>query len=198
MRAALILALALFGCPPPQQQSHTPEPPPTAGGSPPPPHTDPPPPAGQLAADGESCTSGDDCESGLCEGEGCGADQPGSCVSRQRACTRDLRTYCGCDGQTFQGSGSCPNRRYAGRGECDSGSAGNKAADGEPCGSGDDCESGQCEGQGCGDNDGVCVSRNRPCTADLSPYCGCDDQTFHSSGTCANRLFKHRGECKKK
>jgi len=27
-------------------------------------------------------------------------------------------TYCGCDGQTFQGSGSCPPRPYSHRGAC--------------------------------------------------------------------------------
>jgi hypothetical protein len=68
--------------------------------------------------EGSACLSPTDCATGLCEGEGCGDDTPGICVG-SRACTRDLRPYCGCDGETFRTSGSCPNRRFAYRGECD-------------------------------------------------------------------------------
>jgi hypothetical protein len=64
------------------------------------------------------CLSDADCGDGLCEGQGCGDDQPGTCVSRSRMCTRDSRPYCGCDGQTFRASGTCPGRRYAHAGEC--------------------------------------------------------------------------------
>lgn len=63
-------------------------------------------------ADGASCSKPDDCKSGICEGEGCGADTKAVCVTDARPCTRDLRTYCGCDGKTFGGSGSCPGRMY--------------------------------------------------------------------------------------
>lgn len=69
-------------------------------------------------ADGEACTSAEQCEGGVCEGEGCGDDQPGVCTSNKRACTRDYRAYCGCDGTTFHGSGSCPGQRFSHRGEC--------------------------------------------------------------------------------
>lgn len=198
MRAALVVSAAILvaGCPPPQQQR--------APGPPTPVQPEPPPPDdaqspgepgdGALAAEGEPCLAGSDCESGICEGQGCGDDEPGACVSKQRACTRDLRSYCGCDGQTFQASGSCPNRRYASRGACRDESAG--APDGSSCSSGAECASGICEGEGCGKDAGTCMSRRRPCTADRRPYCGCDGQTFYSSGTCANRLFQHRGECK--
>jgi hypothetical protein len=78
-----------------------------------------PPPTG-TAPGGAACLSADECLSGICEGQGCGDDQPGVCVDGPRACTRDLATYCGCDGQVFQTSGSCPNRRYAHRGACES------------------------------------------------------------------------------
>jgi hypothetical protein len=100
--------LALAGCaptpaagPPPTAAIPTYEPPA------PPPVT--PPTAG---ADGAACTQPVDCASGVCEGQGCGADTPGVCVAAQRACTKDLREYCGCDGQRFRASGSCPGRRY--------------------------------------------------------------------------------------
>ena len=69
---------------------------------------------GALAA-GEACKAGAECASGVCEGEGC---EVGVCAPAQRACTRDLRPYCGCDGQTFRTSGSCPGRLFAHRGEC--------------------------------------------------------------------------------
>ncbi len=75
-----------------------------------------PPPLGVV--DGQSCTTSGQCASGVCEGEGCGPDQPGFCVPAQRACTRDLRAYCGCDGATFNTSGSCPGRRYAHKEGC--------------------------------------------------------------------------------
>ncbi len=69
------------------------------------------PPAGQ-------CRSDADCSGGVCEGQGCGDDPLGTCAPADRMCTRDSRQYCGCDGQTFRSSGSCPGRRYAHKGEC--------------------------------------------------------------------------------
>jgi hypothetical protein len=68
--------------------------------------------------DGATCLAAADCASGICEGEGCTDDRPGRCAPKSRACTRDLRQYCGCDGQTFGASGSCPGRRYAATGTC--------------------------------------------------------------------------------
>lgn len=67
-------------------------------------------------ADGASCKAGTECASGVCEGEGC--DTPGVCMPAQRACTKDLREYCGCDGRTFRGSGSCPGARFSKRSAC--------------------------------------------------------------------------------
>jgi hypothetical protein len=68
-------------------------------------------------ANGEGCAKPDDCKSGVCEGEGCGAGP--KCVDPNRACTRDLTTYCGCDGQVFSSSGSCAGRPFKKRGSCD-------------------------------------------------------------------------------
>ena len=59
--------------------------------------------------------------SGMCEGQGCGAGAPGRCAAARRACTKDLRPYCGCDGKTFRSSGSCPGRRFAHPGACAAG-----------------------------------------------------------------------------
>ena len=74
--------------------------------------------SGKGVRDGGACDSGDQCASGICEGQGCGADKKGVCMSQNRRCTRDLRAYCGCDGQTFRASGSCPGRRYSARAAC--------------------------------------------------------------------------------
>ncbi|HLL21111.1 MAG TPA: hypothetical protein VK427_03220 [Kofleriaceae bacterium] len=92
-----------------------------------PPSTAPPPettPSGggtsaATKADGSPCLTADECTSGVCEGQGCGDSTPGTCAAKSRPCTRDLRTYCGCDGKTFQASGSCPLRRYAAKNKCD-------------------------------------------------------------------------------
>ena len=67
-------------------------------------------------------------------------------------------------------------------------------ADGQPCESNDQCVSGACEGS-CEPGGGICVAANRPCTADLVEYCGCNGETFQSSGTCPNQRFASRGAC---
>ncbi|MGN6110494.1 MAG: hypothetical protein ACTHU0_35650 [Kofleriaceae bacterium] len=68
--------------------------------------------------DGGSCLQGDDCKSGVCEGFGCGEETPGKCVPQARACTKDLREYCGCDGKLFLAPGNCPGVRYAPQRAC--------------------------------------------------------------------------------
>jgi len=69
-------------------------------------------------AAGEACLAADECASGVCEGEGCGDDAPGTCADAERMCTRDLQQYCGCDGATFGASGSCPGARFSQKGPC--------------------------------------------------------------------------------
>jgi len=116
MIRALLIALALAACPasPPPPTTVSPTPVETA----PTPAT-PEPTAGTTPkADGASCLAAEECQSGVCEGEGCGADQPGTCAPKTRGCTRDLRPYCGCDGQTFRTSGSCPGKRFSVRAAC--------------------------------------------------------------------------------
>ena len=39
-------------------------------------------------------------------------------MAKNRMCTRDLKTYCGCDGQEFKASGSCPGKTYKSAGAC--------------------------------------------------------------------------------
>jgi hypothetical protein len=167
---------------------------------------------GDLAPDGEPCTSADDCESGICEGEGC-ESAGGTCVPEFRACTRDLREYCGCDGETFSGSGSCPGARYESAGPCEGGddgtpgsggagqgSGGNTSepgngANGDSCSAPSDCASGICEGEGCGEGGGTCASNERICTLDYVEYCGCDGETFGGSGNCPGQRYQSTGPC---
>ena len=124
MIRSLLIALALAACPasPPPPTTVAPppvEPTPTPTPIPTPTPTAPEPTAGTTPkADGASCLAADECQSGVCEGEGCGADQPGTCAPKTRGCTRDLRPYCGCDGQTFRTSGSCPGKRFSARAAC--------------------------------------------------------------------------------
>jgi hypothetical protein len=68
--------------------------------------------------DGESCLAATECASGVCEGEGCGDDQPGTCMPTSRMCTRDRREFCGCDGATFYSSSKCPGARFSKREAC--------------------------------------------------------------------------------
>lgn len=76
-----------------------------------------PPTGGSRPAD-VACTEHTDCESGICEGLGCGPDE-GRCALADRMCTFDYVPYCGCDGVTFQASGSCPGERFSARGPCE-------------------------------------------------------------------------------
>lgn len=73
-----------------------------------------PPPPGEEE---ETCTSNEDCEDGeMCTGPA-GCDIPWTC-EKARPCTRDLRQYCSCEGETIQGSGSCPPAPYKHPGAC--------------------------------------------------------------------------------
>lgn len=67
--------------------------------------------------EGSECQPGE-CPDGLrCNGgEGC--DVPWTCQPNV-GCTRDLVIYCSCNGETVDGSGSCPPEPYAHRGPCE-------------------------------------------------------------------------------
>jgi hypothetical protein len=207
----LLALLALAGCPANNTpQRIPPSPPPATGYEPPATPTNPTNPG---AAAGASCTTAADCASGICEGEGCG-DARGFCAEASRACTKDLRPYCGCDGVTFGASGTCPGRRFAHTGSCDTatqtpppppppptptcpGSPTCAAQpDGSPCLDNTHCSSGVCEGIGCGiDAPGKCVPKTRRCTRDRRAYCGCDGKTFFASGTCPGKRHRAREMC---
>jgi hypothetical protein len=149
-------------------------------------------PPGPRLPDGQLCDTSADCPEGqICEGPGCGPQQ-GRCVVSGRICTRDLAQYCGCEGATFTGSGTCPGARYAYRGPCAP-----ALEDGEPCTDGRQCRSGQCLGEGlegCTNGaQGVCGQTK--CTTDEATYCGCNNTEFRASGTCPNRQFAYRGPC---
>lgn len=65
----------------------------------------------------ETCTSQADCgDDEMCSGPA-GCDIPWTCQPL-RPCTKDLRQYCSCEGETVQGSGSCPPVPYKHVGPC--------------------------------------------------------------------------------
>ncbi|MFN0253056.1 MAG: hypothetical protein ACKV2T_39650 [Kofleriaceae bacterium] len=146
-----------------------------------------------LAAEGASCLKHADCSSGVCEGQGCFDSEPGTCAPAQRGCTRDLRSYCGCDGKTFKTSGSCPKQRYAIKGACATGT--NRPA-GAFCLKAGDCASKICEGRGCDDaSPGRCADKQRACTADVVQFCTCDGRTTTGSSSCPGVRFAKRSTC---
>lgn len=196
LRVAILSAAAmLVACPPSNTPQRMPADPVDPPGYQPPPPPDPgqsPPDASAPpgAADGAACSVDTECASGVCEGQGCESGQ-GRCASRERACTMDIRAYCGCDGVTFESSGSCPGARYEFSGRCEDG-----RPEGSACLAATDCQSGVCEGQGCGDDrPGTCAPAKRGCTKDLRAYCGCDGKTFRGSGSCPGRRYSTKGEC---
>jgi hypothetical protein len=122
MRVAIVAAFSLLflfaACPPMQPPSSSPRPPNNPPPTNTPPPTEIPPPGTPDDNAGKPCQQSSDCGSGVCEGQGCGPDQPGVCAPAARGCTRDLREYCGCNGNTFRASGSCPGQRYSAKGAC--------------------------------------------------------------------------------
>jgi hypothetical protein len=67
---------------------------------------------------GGPCTTGAQCQSGICEGPGCGPQQ-GRCAPRKRSCGKRLQTVCGCDLQNHRVHRGCPGIRYRGAHPCD-------------------------------------------------------------------------------
>jgi hypothetical protein len=196
---AALVSLALAAC-------HANQPP-----QPPPLSTEPayvPPDAPSVAAAtidatpapraaGAACATAADCDSGICEGPGCDGSATGRCAAERRACTMDLIEYCGCDGQTFQASGSCPKRRYAQKGACPTPlPPPPKKAAGDACLSPDECASGVCAGKGCGDDTpGRCADPAARCARNVMTMCDCHGTTFQASSTCPGRRFAHPGKC---
>lgn len=116
-------ALSLAACPaaPPQQVPPSEASSYRAGGGERRPAAEPePPPPSQDARvpDGEACYGAGECASGVCEGEGCGVEQPGKCVAASRACSASEQVFCSCAGQAFRAPGDCPAQRFSRRGAC--------------------------------------------------------------------------------
>ncbi len=71
-----------------------------------------------------------------------------------------------------------------------------KLAEGASCTSNEQCASGTCEGEGCGDDTpGTCMPSERMCLRDLRPYCGCDGKTFMRGSNCPGQRYAARGPC---
>jgi hypothetical protein len=77
-----------------------------------------PPPVSARLAPGQACFDGSECESGVCEGEGCGTNQPGVCIGPGRVCKGPVELFCACDGENFRAPRDCPGQSFAKRGSC--------------------------------------------------------------------------------
>lgn len=97
--------------PPPPRPSPPPAPEPPAARPTPPPTPEPPP-------EPPTCTSNRDCPRGqICQGpEGC--DAAWRCGRPAERCVADTQYFCGCDGQSFTASMTCPGRPHRHRGSC--------------------------------------------------------------------------------
>lgn len=67
---------------------------------------------------GAPCFSAGQCESNTCEGGSCDGNEAGSCAPVDRACSEVAGLFCGCDGNTFSASESCPGEPFAYKGAC--------------------------------------------------------------------------------
>lgn len=100
---ASMMAL-IVGCPAPPAPAGPPSPAPTASPTMPP------------LSGAKACSAKSDCAAGqTCAfAPGCGA---GTCEP-ERPCTMDLVPFCGCDGQVFKASSTCPSHPFSRRGGC--------------------------------------------------------------------------------
>jgi len=173
------------------------------------------------------CQSDDDCRRGwICTGTA-GCSTLWTCVRRVRMRPRCRRVrgepdrYCGCSGDTFEATTTCPGQPYLHAGYCegdeppplvaeaeaapDAGVAPPPPAATEPpaepagprvCVRNRDCPRGLvCAGdEGC-TSDWHCVRPPDRCIADTQYFCSCTGETFVASMTCPGRPHRHRGSC---
>jgi len=139
-----------------------------------------------------TCRSTADCN----PGEEClireGCDVPSYCgPALGRPCTDDLAAYCGCDGQTFTGSSSCPPRVYARRGPCEGVDAGPAACtfpDGRVCPVGQRCRAPDgCNTCACG-RDGTLACTELACV-DAGPPPDAPTRTCRTSSDCPRSMM---------
>ncbi len=145
--------------------------------------------AGPGPGPGRPCANSSQCTPGeLCQGPaGCGmrwtcGPSPG--------CTRDAVPYCGCDGQTFLASSTCPGQPYTHRGDCgivppDAGPQGCRLRDGNICPYGTTCWIDRCTYCGCTPDGGLRCAINPQCSG---PDAGVDAGPPPDVGPTACRL----------
>lgn len=73
----------------------------------------------ESQGDAPRCSTNADCESGYCNGQGCGKRE-GTCYIQGETCLDKDMTVCGCDGEVHQGS-PCTVGRWVHEGSCEAG-----------------------------------------------------------------------------
>jgi len=163
--------------------------------------TDPP---GQACGGRQklACTVGEYCA--FPPAAQCGAlDQLGSCAPTPQACDAVYQPVCGCDDKTY---GNACEAGMAGisvssKGECQptGGGAACGGLRGLECGSEQYCAYPIDAMCGAADQTGVCtdIPRDRACTLQYDPVCGCDDMTYGNAcgAGLAGMSIAHEGEC---
>lgn len=132
------------------------------------------------------------------------ASQSGICQAKSEACTYEMNEQCGCDGVTYANPclAAAAGVNIASAGACrtrTSTSCTYYGVGSDTCANGQYCfiNTGLCM-QRIASQSGVCEAQREFCTADYTPQCGCDGNTYSNECLAANAgvNIAYAGECR--